>query len=133
MKTADIDLVQQAIEARDFAIAPYSNFHVGAALLTDDGVVFRGCNIENATLGLTVCAERVALMKALSEGKRKFTRIAIVTDAKLLSPPCGSCRQLLWEYCGDIEVELVNLRGGSDLKRVTELLPCPFDLGHVKD
>jgi cytidine deaminase len=122
-----IDLAKIAGEARNFAIAPFSNFQVGAALLTTDGSVFSGCNIENATFGLTVCAERVALFKALSEGKREFSKITIVTEASKLSLPCGACRQLLWEFCGDIEVEIVNLQGGTVLKRVKELLPLPFD------
>lgn len=122
-----IDLAKTAGEARNFAIAPFSNFQVGAALLTTDGSVFTGCNIENATFGLTVCAERVALFKALSEGKREFSKITIVTEASKLSLPCGACRQLLWEFCGDIEVEIINLQGGTVLKRVKELLPLPFD------
>ncbi|MFY9225952.1 MAG: cytidine deaminase [Blastocatellia bacterium] len=122
-----IDLAKIAGDARNFAIAPFSNFHVGAALLTTDGSVFTGCNIENATFGLTVCAERVALFKALSEGKREFSKITIVTEASKLSLPCGACRQLLWEFCGDIEVEIINLQGGTVLKRVKELLPLPFD------
>src|SRR4051794_33878120 len=98
---ADLDLVRLATAAREFAIVPFSNFQVGAALLAEDGSVFTGCNIENSTLGLTVCAERVALFKALSEGQRRFKKVAVVTDAKLLSPPCGACRQMLWEFCGD--------------------------------
>lgn len=122
-----IDLAKIAGEARNFAIAPFSNFQVGAALLTTDGSIFTGCNIENATFGLTVCAERVALFKALSEGKREFSKITIVTEASKLSLPCGACRQLLWEFCGDIEVEIINLQGGTVLKRVKELLPLPFD------
>jgi len=122
-----IDLAKIAGEARNFAIAPFSNFQVGAALLTTEGSVFTGCNIENATFGLTVCAERVALFKALSEGKREFSKITIVTEASKLSLPCGACRQLLWEFCGDIEVEIINLQGGTVLKRVKELLPLPFD------
>ena len=95
MKKANADLAKLASEARTHALVPFSNFRVGAALLTDDGSVFTGCNIENSTLGLTLCAERVALFKALSEGKRHFEKITVVTDAKLLSPPCGACRQLL--------------------------------------
>lgn len=127
MKLAEIDLEKIACKVRENAIAPFSNFQVGAALLTTDDCVFTGCNIENATLGLTVCAERVALFKALSDGKRNFKKITIVTDASKLSLPCGACRQLLWEFCGDIEVEIVNLQGGVALKRVKELLPLPFD------
>ena len=132
MSKVTAELVKLATEVRAHAVVPFSNFRVGAALLATDGSVFTGCNIENSTLGLTVCAERVALFKALSEGKRHFERVAVVTDAKLLSPPCGACRQMLWEFCGDIEVELVNLQGGSDLKRITELLPLPFDRHHIE-
>ena len=128
----DKELVRLAVEARGRAIAPFSNFFVGAAILASDGSVFTGCNIENSTLGLTICAERVALLKALSEGKREFLKLVVVTDAKLISPPCGPCRQLLWEFCGDIEVRMVNLRGGVDSKRVTELLPWPFDMRNTK-
>ncbi|KAF0249810.1 MAG: cytidine deaminase [bacterium] len=123
----EIDLEKLARQVRNNAIAPFSNFQVGAALLTTDGIVFTGCNIENATFGLTVCAERVALFKAISEGKRDFKKITIVTDSSKLSLPCGACRQLLWEFCGDIEVEIVNLQGGVAFKRVKELLPLPFD------
>jgi cytidine deaminase len=133
MNKVNVDLAKLASEAREYAIAPWSNFLVGAALLTDDGSVFTGCNIENATLSLTLCAERVALFKALSEGKRHFEKISIVTDAKTLTPPCGACRQLLWEFCGDIEVELVNLQGGTELRHITELLPSPFDIRHTRN
>lgn len=121
------DLVKLAAEARENAIAPYSGFRVGAALQTADGSVYTGCNIENSTLGLTLCAERVALLKALSEGKRLFSRISVVTDATTLTPPCGSCRQMIWEFCGNIEVELANLQGGKELHMMIELLPSPFD------
>src|SRR5438128_9691042 len=100
------DLIARAIEARERAIATYSGFKVGAALRTKDGKVYEGCNIENASYGLTVCAERVALLKALSEGEREFETMAVVTDADTLTPSCGSCRQLMWEYCGDIDVYL---------------------------
>jgi cytidine deaminase len=132
MSKVDLDLAKLATAVRANAIVPYSNFRVGAALLTEDGSVFTGCNIENSTLGLTLCAERVALFKALSEGKRNFIKITVVTDGKLLSPPCGPCRQLLWEFCGDIAVEMVNLHGEADVKLVTELLPLPFDRRHTE-
>jgi cytidine deaminase len=123
----DSALVAAAIDAREHARARFSGFKVGAALETDAGEVVSGCNVENATYGLTMCAERVALYKALSEGKSVFTRIAVVADTQDPTPPCGSCRQLLWEYCGDIEVILANL---SDVKRrirLSQLLPLPFD------
>ena len=100
----------------------------GAALETDAGVVITGCNIENATYGLTMCAERVALYKALSEGHNIFTRVAVVADTNDPTPPCGSCRQLLWEYCGDVEVILSNLTEVKRRMRLSELLPLPFDV-----
>lgn len=121
------NLIQQAALARENAVAPYSKFKVGAALETKDGRVYTGCNIENASYGLTVCAERVALWKALSEGVREFREIAVVTDAARLIPLCGACRQLLWEYCGDIAVRLHSLKGLDQQFQLAELLPHPFD------
>ena len=100
---------------------------MGAALELPDGRVITGCNIENATYGLTLCAERVALVKALSEGHTTFARIAVVADTDAPTPPCGPCRQLLWEYCGDIEVIMANLKGPTATHRLAELLPMPFD------
>lgn len=120
-------LVECALGARENAYAPYSNFKVGAALLASNGRVFTGCNVENATYGLTVCAERVALWKAISEGEREFTRIAVVTASNRPASPCGACRQLLWEFCGDIEVILANTRGLKEARRLAELFPHPFD------
>lgn len=123
-------LLAEARKARWFARAPYSHFQVGAALETADGKCITGCNIENATYGLTVCAERVALFKAVSEGERHFTRIAIVADTEEPTPPCGACRQILWEFCGDIEVVLANLKTETARYRLKDLFPLPFD-GHV--
>ena len=120
-------LIAAATAARDRARAPYSHFNVGAALETTEGRIVTGCNIENATYGLTLCAERVALVKALSDGHGAFTRIAIVADTDDLTPPCGPCRQLLWEYAGDIEILLANLRGRTAKYRLSTLLPLPFD------
>lgn len=120
-------LVAAAVDARERALARYSGFKVGAALETDTGVVITGCNIENATYGLTMCAERVALYKALSDGNNVFTRVAVVADTDDPTPPCGSCRQLLWEYCGDIEVVLASLTGVKRRMRLSQLLPLPFD------
>jgi cytidine deaminase len=122
-----LDLVGKAVDARKHALAPYSHFQVGAALEARTGEVYTGCNIENASYSLTVCAERVALWKALSEGAREFTRIVIVTDAATLTPPCGACRQLLWEYCGDIEVHLHSPKGLHEQYRLSDLFPHPFD------
>ena len=120
-------LVAAAIEARNHARAHFSNFKVGAALETESGEIVTGCNVENATYGLTMCAERVALYKALSEGRGLFTRIAVVADTADPTPPCGSCRQLLWEYCGDVEVVLANLSEIKRRMRLSQLLPLPFD------
>ncbi len=120
-------LLQAAIEAREHAHAPFSNFKVGAALETEDGRIYTGCNIENATYGLTLCAERVAVFKAVSEGARKFKRIAVAADTATLTPPCGACRQILWEFCGDAELTLVNLEGKSETLRMKDIFPRPFD------
>jgi len=118
------------LDVRLNAWAPFSKFLVGAALeATSDGRVFTGCNVENATYGLTVCAERVAVFKAISEGARprSFSRIAISADTDTLTPPCGACRQILWEFCGDIEIILVSPHGKSETMRLSELFPRPFD------
>jgi cytidine deaminase len=125
---ADSDrLVAAARDARERAVAPYSHFKVGAALLTRDGTVITGANVENATYGLTVCAERVALLKALTDGHRDFTMIAVVADTDAPTPPCGACRQLLWEYTGDIPVVLANLTRVAGTHQLAALLPLPFD------
>jgi cytidine deaminase len=126
-KTREVRLVEAARDARLRAQAPYSGFKVGAALELPDGSVVTGCNIENASYSLTVCAERVALVKALSDGHRSFARIAVVADTETPTPPCGPCRQLLWEYCGDIEVLLANLKGLAGSHQLSALLPLPFD------
>ena len=120
-------LAHRALAAREHAHAPYSNFRVGAALEDLNGVIHSGCNIENATYGLTICAERVAVFKAVSEGARGFRRLAVAADTETLTPPCGACRQILWEFCGDIEVMLVNLRGASETLRLKDLFPRAFD------
>jgi cytidine deaminase len=120
-------LVSAARAAREHAVADYSHFKVGAALETTGGQIVTGCNVENATYGLTICAERVAIFKALSEGHRAFTRIAIVADTESPTPPCGACRQIIWEFCGDAEVILANLHSVSGTMRMRDLLPLPFD------
>ena len=120
-------LVEQARLARENAVAGYSHFKVGAALETADGTIITGCNVENATYGLTVCAERVAMFKALSEGHRAFTRVAVVADTADPTPPCGACRQILWEFGGDLEVVLANLTEIKGHHRMKDLLPLPFD------
>jgi cytidine deaminase len=120
-------LIAAAKAARENAHAPYSNFRVGAALHAKSGRVYTGCNVENATYGLTLCAERVAVFKAISEGERGFDAIAIVADTERLTPPCGACRQILWEFCGDIEVLAANLKGKTKSYRLGEIYPDPFD------
>jgi cytidine deaminase len=128
LRNAHIDaLIAAAQTAREHAHAPYSNFRVGAAVRAKSGRIFTGCNVENATYGLTLCAERVAIFKAISEGERGFEAIAVVADTDALTPPCGSCRQILWEFCGDAEVILANLQGKVEHYRISALLPKPFD------
>ena len=120
-------LIAAARAARENAHAPFSNFRVGAAVRSKSGRIFAGCNVENATYGLTLCAERVAIFKAVSEGERGFDAVAVVTDTETLTPPCGACRQIIWEFCGDVEVILGNLKGQSAVHRMSALLPLPFD------
>ena len=119
--------MEAALEARKNAHAPFSKFLVGAALEDENGRVYTGCNVENATYGLTICAERVAVFKAISEGARKFTSIAVAADTDALTPPCGACRQILWEFCGDIPVTLVNLHGKTETFHLKDIFPRPFD------
>jgi len=122
------ELITAARRARRRAHARFSGFKVGAALETVDGTIITGCNIENASYGLTICAERVAMFKALSEGHRSFRRIAIVADRVTPTPPCGACRQILWEFGGDLEVVLANLRRELGRHHMADLLPVPFEL-----
>jgi cytidine deaminase len=124
-------LIGAAKTAREHALARFSNFKVGAALRASSGKIYGGCNVENATYGLTICAERVAIFKAISEGERKFDAIAVVTDADTLTPPCGACRQLIWEFCGDVPVILSNLKGQVEVFRMRELFPKPFDASNL--
>ena len=125
-------LLEAALEARQHAHAPYSNFLVGAALEDAAGRIHTGCNVENATYGLSLCAERVAVVKAVSEGSRKFRRIAVAADSERLTPPCGACRQILWEFCGDVELTLVNLRGKTETLQLRDLFPRPFDASFIR-
>ncbi len=125
--SANEALIAAARAARENAHAPYSNFRVGAALRAKSGRVFGGCNVENSTYGLTVCAERVAIWKAISEGERGFDAIAVVTDTDGLTPPCGACRQLIWEFCGDADVVMANLKGNVEVRKMSALFPSPFD------
>ena len=120
------DLIGEAKKARENAVAPFSKYKVGAALITKSGKVYRGCNVENCTYALTVCAERVALLTALAAGEREFTSIAVVTQSEQPGTPCGPCRQLMWEYCGDIDVSLANLNGKRIDYKLSTLFPHPF-------
>ncbi|HEX9204199.1 MAG TPA: cytidine deaminase [Vicinamibacteria bacterium] len=135
MKAADPQdlrgLARLARQARRRAHAPFSRFKVGAALRTRSGEVVTGCNVENASYGLTLCAERVAVFKAVSEGIRGFEAIAVVADSRRLTPPCGPCRQILWEFCGDITVHMADLHGRTRTMRLSELLPFPFDRSNL--
>jgi cytidine deaminase len=126
-------LVDAALAVRANAHAPFSNFRVGAAVEDRSGRIHTGCNIENATYGLTICAERVAIFKAISDGvkPREFHRVAVAADTDTLTPPCGACRQILWEFCGDVEVVLVNPRGKSESCRMRDLFPRPFDVTYL--
>ena len=124
-------LIAVAKQARENAHANFSNFKVGAALRSASGKIFGGCNVENATYGLTVCAERIAIFKAISEGERRFDAIAVVTDTDALTPPCGACRQLIWEFCGDVPVVMANLKGAIEVLRMRELFPKPFDSSNL--
>src|ERR1700684_2005750 len=111
-------LIAAALQARENAHAPFSKFRVGAAVEDSAGRIHSGCNVENATYGLTVCAERIAVFKAIWEGSRGFKRVAVVADTGTLTPPCGACRQILWEFCGDVEIVLANLSGKSEVLRL---------------
>jgi len=126
-RAGEVDLIAAARRAREFAEAPFSNVKVGAAIEAIDGAVITGCNVENASYGLTICAERVAIFKALSEGQRAFTRLAIVGGGGAPIPPCGACRQILWEFGGDLEILLANAAGDLVEWRLKNLLPLPFD------
>jgi cytidine deaminase len=120
-------LITAALKARENAHAPFSKFKVGAAIEDDSGRIHTGCNVENATYGLTCCAERVAVFKAISEGAKRLIRVAVVADTDTLTPPCGACRQILWEFCGDVELTLANLHGKSETMRLATLFPRAFD------
>ena len=127
------ELIEIAKTARLHSIAPFSNFLVGAAVRTAAGKVYSGCNVESASYGLTVCAERVAIWKALSEGEREFTQLTIVADTESLTPPCGTCRQIIWEFAKNASIKLLNLRGQSEMVSIRELLPRAFDARFLKE
>lgn len=132
MKITEKELIDAATDVRERAYAPYSNFRVGAAVETEDGEIYTGCNVESSSYGLTVCAERVAIWKGISEGEKKFARIAVVVDTEDLTPPCGVCRQIIWEFCGDVPVILSNLHGKTETIQISELLPRAFDSKFLK-
>jgi cytidine deaminase len=125
-------LIEAAQEARRHSVAPFSGFLVGAAVRTGSGKVYTGCNVESASYGLTVCAERVAIWKALSEGERQFTELAVVADTETLTPPCGTCRQIIWEFARGAKIVFANLAGQSEVFHVAELLPRAFDARFLK-
>ena len=127
------ELIAAAAEARARSVAPFSSFMVGAALQTKAGKVFTGCNIESASYGLTVCAERVAIWKALSEGERDFTDLVVVADTETLTPPCGTCRQIIWEFAKHATIVLANLRGQREEVHILDLLPRAFDARFLKE
>lgn len=132
MESNNKELVEAATRVRENAYAPFSKFKVGAALETDDGQIIVGSNVESASYGLTVCAERVAVWNAISQGKRKITRIAVVADTEDLTPPCGVCRQIIWEFGGDIPVIFANLKGDVETVQMKDLLPRAFDTKFLK-
>ena len=132
MEHSEKELIDAATAVRENAYAPFSEFKVGAALETDDGEIISGCNVESASYGLTVCAERVAIWKAISLGKRKITKIAVVADTEELTPPCGACRQIIWEFGGDIPVIFANLHGKVETVQMKDLLPRAFDTKFLK-
>jgi cytidine deaminase len=126
-------LIAAATEARTRSVAPFSGFMVGAALQTKAGKIFTGCNIESASYGLTVCAERVAIWKALSEGERDFTDLVVVADTETLTPPCGTCRQIIWEFAKRAAIVLANLGGQREEVHILDLLPRAFDARFLKE
>lgn len=126
------ELIEAAKKARENSHAPYSKFRVGAAVLTKDGKIYTGCNIETASFSPTICAERVAIWKAISEGETEFSEIAVVADTEELTPPCGVCRQIIWEFCGDVPVIFANLQGKDEILQMKELLPRAFDTKFLK-
>lgn len=132
MQDKEKKLIEAATTARTRAYAPYSNFQVGAAVEAENGDIYIGCNVESASYGLTVCAERVAIWKGISCGETRFTQIGIVVDTEDLTPPCGVCRQIIWEFCGDVPVILSNLEGKSEIIMMSKLLPRAFDSKFLK-
>jgi len=133
MEEIEEEVIHAALAAREQSVAPFSNFLVGAAVRTDAGKIFTGCNIESASYGLTVCAERVAIWKALSEGERNFTNLAVAADTQTLTPPCGTCRQIIWEFAKHADIVMVNLLGDREAVHIENLLPRAFDARFLKE
>jgi cytidine deaminase len=125
-------LIEKTIKAFENAYAPFSKFRVGATVVTKSGKIYTGCNIESASYGLTVCAERVAIWKAVSEGEREFAMVCVVADTEELTPPCGVCRQIIWEFCEDIPIVFANLKGKYEVLQMKDLLPRAFDTKFLK-
>lgn len=132
MSEVNESLIETAQRARLQSVAPFSNFLVGAAVKTANGKVYTGCNVESASYGLTVCAERVAIWKALSEGERQFTDLAVVADTDTLTPPCGTCRQIIWEFARGANIVFANLNGKREVFHIADLLPRAFDARFLK-
>lgn len=127
------ELAEKAVEAKSKSVSPYSNFHVGAALLSEDNKVYLGGNIETSSYSLTICAERVALFKAMSEGERNFKAIAIASDDESFCPPCGACRQVMHDLCGDeLDIVMVNQKNELKILKLSELFPLPFGDSNLK-
>lgn len=126
------NLIETTKKAFENAYAPYSKFRVGAVVETKNGKLYTGCNVESASYGLTVCAERVAIWKAVSEGERDFKQVCVVADTEELTPPCGVCRQIIWEFCGDIPIVFANLKGKYEILQMKDLLPRAFDTKFLK-
>ena len=124
-------LIEAAKAARERAHAPFSKFKVGAALVDEHGTIYTGCNIENASYGLTLCAERVAIFKAISEGAGKLMRIVVVADTPIPTPPCGACRQIIWEFMGDTDLTMLNLAGQEETLKLSTIFPRAFDASYL--
>ena len=125
------ELINNTLKERESAKAFFSNFRVGAILVTEDDKLYRGCNIEISSFGLTICAERVAIFKAVSEGEQHFKSIFIASDSEKITTPCGACRQVLWELAGNIEVIMINRNGEYQKANLSELLPLSFDKSYL--
>jgi cytidine deaminase len=127
------ELINSALKERNSAKAFFSNFRVGAILVSDNNKIYRGCNIEISSYSLTICAERVAIFKAVSEGEKKFKSIYIASDSEKITSPCGACRQVLWELAGDIDVYMINRTGEYESQKMSTLLPLGFDKTYLRN